>query len=307
MTTTYHKPFSIASYLINQVLAIKPLWNIAKYQARQMMIKRAEKIGVPWRERVEALKLHDWESELLQVQNTQVTYPDYYLTSFHAYDEGDLCWDAALEAEVAAYTVHASIWKGSGAQGDSQLRTSFHDIVKQQIATQPKDILDVGCSIGMSTFALQDLYPQANITGLDLSPYFLAVANYRARNNNRQISWVHASAEATGLPDASLDMVSIFLVCHELPQLATRQIFQEVRRILRPGGYLTIMDMNPKSEIYAKMPPYILTLLKSTEPYMDEYFTLDIEQAIVDAGFNPPTITRNSPRHRTIVAQLGIS
>jgi ubiquinone/menaquinone biosynthesis C-methylase UbiE len=307
MTTTYQKPFSIASYLINQVLAIKPLWNIAKYQARQMMIKRAEKIGVPWRERVEALKSHDWESEFLQVQNTQITYPDYYLTSFHAYDEGDLCWDAALEAEVAAYTVHANIWKGSGAQGDSQLRTSYHDIVKQQIATQPKDILDIGCSIGMSTFALQDLYPQANITGLDLSPYFLAVANYRTRNQNRQINWLHAAAENTGLPDASLDMVSIFLVCHELPQLATRQIFQEVGRILRPGGYLTIMDMNPKSEIYATMPPYILTLLKSTEPYMDEYFTLDIEQAIVEAGFNTPTITSNTPRHRTIVAQLGIS
>jgi hypothetical protein len=64
------------------------------------------------------------------------------------------------------------------------------------------------------------------------------------------------------------------------------------------------MDMNPKSEVYAKMPPYILTLLKSTEPYMDEYFSLDIEQAIVDAGFHPPTITRNTPRHRTVVAQV---
>jgi hypothetical protein len=64
------------------------------------------------------------------------------------------------------------------------------------------------------------------------------------------------------------------------------------------------MEMNPKSEVYATMPPYILTLLKSTEPYLDEYFTLDIEQAIVDAGFQAPTITLNSPRHRTIVAKV---
>jgi len=64
------------------------------------------------------------------------------------------------------------------------------------------------------------------------------------------------------------------------------------------------MDMNPRSEVYAKMPPYILTLLKSTEPYLDEYFTLDIEQELVNAGFHQPVITPNSPRHRTVVAQV---
>jgi ubiquinone/menaquinone biosynthesis C-methylase UbiE len=146
---------------------------------------------------------------------------------------------------------------------------------------------------------------RANITGLDLSPYFLAVANYNSRQRHVKIDWKHAKAEATGMPDNTFDLISVFLLFHELPQEVSQQIFHEVRRLLRPGGYFTIMDMNPQSEVYAKMPPYILTLLKSTEPYIDEYFSLDIEQAIIDAGFNSPTITRNSPRHRTIVAQLG--
>jgi hypothetical protein len=64
------------------------------------------------------------------------------------------------------------------------------------------------------------------------------------------------------------------------------------------------MDMNPRSEVHAKMPPYILTLLKSTEPYLDDYFTFDIESAIESAGFTRPTVTCNSPRHRTIIAQV---
>jgi len=72
---------------------------------------------------------------------------------------------------------------------------------------------------------------------------------------------------------------------------------------LRPGGHVAVMDMNPQSEIYAKMPPYILTLLKSTEPYLDEYFALDISQAFYDAGFERPTITCNTPRHRTVIAR----
>jgi len=304
MTAAANTATGLGSRLVNTVLAIKPLANLAKHQARQMMVKRAEKIGVPWTKTVRELRSQDWESHWQQVYNPQLQYPEYYCCSFHAYEQGNLSWDAAFEVEVAARAVHAGIWPDAGAAGDAKLRQSYHEIVRSQLSKSPQAILDVGCSVGMSTFALKTLYPQAKITGLDLSPYFLAIAHQRSQQSQTEIEWVHAAAEATGLPEATYDLVSIFLVCHELPQSATQQILQEMQRLLRPGGYLAIMDMNPQSEIYAQMPPYILTLLKSTEPYLDEYFTLDIAQAIVAAGFHSPTITRNSPRHRTIVAQV---
>ncbi|HTL89266.1 MAG TPA: class I SAM-dependent methyltransferase, partial [Leptolyngbya sp.] len=118
------------------------------------------------------------------------------------------------------------------------------------------------------------------------------------------LHWLHAAAESTNLPAASYDLVSACLLFHELPQTAAIAILQEARRLLRPGGHLAIMDMNPQSEIHAKMPPYILTLLKSTEPYLDQYFALDLASAIVDAGFAQPTLTCNTPRHRTLIAQV---
>ena len=304
MTATVNTNPGLASRLVNGILAIEPLANLAKHQARQMMIKRAERIGVPWTQEVETLQARDWKADLAQVQNLQLSYPEYYLRPFHAYEGGDLSWKAAWELEVAARTVHAGIWQDAGAEGDAKLRQSYHDILKAQIPNQPQDILDLACGVGLSTFTMQEIYPHAKITGLDLSPYFLAVANYRAQQRQAKINWLHAQAESTGLPDASFDLVSIFLMCHELPQSATRQILAEMRRLLRPGGYLAIMDMNPKSEVYKKMPAYILTLLKSTEPYLDEYFALDIEQAIVEAGFQTPTITNNTHRHRTAIAQV---
>jgi ubiquinone/menaquinone biosynthesis C-methylase UbiE len=299
----------LASRLVNGVLSIKPLANIAKHQAREMMIKRAEKIGVHWRQEAQALLARNWDAEMLSVQNPNLVYPKYYLTSFHAYEKGNMSWEAATEVEVAARAVHAGIWPEAGAEGDAKLRESYHQILKSQIAKTPQDIVDLGCSVGMSTFAMQEVYPEANTVGVDLSPYFLAVAQYRSQEkkaelpNQKTPTWVHAAAESTGLPGNAFDLVSIFLVCHELPQKATMQIFREARRLLRDGGHLTIMDMNPKSEIYATMPPYILTLLKSTEPYLDQYFGLDIEQALVDCGFAAPTITCNTPRHRTVVAE----
>jgi ubiquinone/menaquinone biosynthesis C-methylase UbiE len=313
MTASINPTDRLISQLVNGLLSIAPLAKFAKYQARELIIKRAEAIGVAWRDDVKLLQSRggtaafspQWAADLAEITNSDLEYPEYYLTSFHAYDRGNMSWDAAMEVEVAAYSVHAKIFAETGRSGDTQLRHSYHDLVRQAFATPPQQILDIGCSVGMSTFAMQEVYPEAHLTGLDLSPYFLAIANYRAQQQqSSHIDWVHAAGEATGLPAQSYDLVSLFLICHELPQTATREIFREAKRLLKPGGQIAIMDMNPKSEIYAQMAPYILTLLKSTEPYLDGYFTLDIEQALIDAGFQAPTITANTPRHRTVIAQV---
>ena len=302
--TTIQSPQNIglASRLVNQLLAIKPLAKFAKSRARNMMINRAESIGVPWRENYRQLSQRNWEQEIHKVTNSSLDYPDYYLTSFHAYESGNMSWQAAWEVESAAYAVHAKIWQDAGANGDNKLRASYHDLLQQHLTISPQKILDLGCGVGMSSFALQEIYPQAQITGVDLSPYFLAVAQYRSQNREQTpIHWRHCAAENTGLPDNSFDFVSACLVFHELPTTAAVAIIKEAYRVLRPGGYLGIMDMNPQSEVFKKMPPYILTLLKSTEPYLDQYFSLDIAKTFRDIGFNQPQITVNSPRHRIII------
>lgn len=308
MTVSTTTQAGLASRLVNGFLAVKPFFNLAKHQARQMMIDRAEKLGVPWREQAKTLLSRNWDAEFTQVHNPQLNYPEYYLRPFHAYDEGNLSWQAAVEVEVAAYAVHAKIWPEAGAEGDHLLRQSYNDVLRASLPTDLQDIVDFGCSVGMSTLALQHLYPTAKMTGVDLSPYFLAVAQYNNQKWQKQgypqPTWVHAPAEATNLPENSFDLVSLCLICHELPQVATQQIFQEARRILRPGGYIAVMDMNPHSEVMTRMPPFVLTLLKSTEPYLDEYLSLNLEQTLTDAGFQLLTLTFNSPRHRTAIAKV---
>ncbi|AFY72305.1 methylase involved in ubiquinone/menaquinone biosynthesis [Synechococcus sp. PCC 7502] len=290
--------------LVNGLLSIKPLASFAKQKARQMMIDRAALIGFSWQDMVNNLRSQDLEAKRTKLENPRLEYPDYYIRPFHAYSDGNLGWDAASEVEVAAYAVHSRVWGATNPKGDALLRQSYHDLVKERVQA-PKDILDLGCSVGMSTLALAAIYPDAKITGLDLSPYFLAIADHNISHSNKSenINLVHAAAESTGLADHSFDLISIFLVCHELPQGATLNILKEAKRLLRPQGHLAIMDMNPQSEIYAKMPPYILTLLKSTEPYLDQYFSLDLESAIASCGFKHITITANSPRHRTVMAE----
>ena len=55
------------------------------------------------------------------------------------------------------------------------------------------------------------------LQGLDLSPYFLAVAQFKEKNGpprEKPLKWVHANGEDTGLPAKSFDIVSIaYVVC----------------------------------------------------------------------------------------------
>lgn len=307
MTATISSTSGITSRLVNGLLSVKPLANFAKQKARMMMINRAESIGVQWRQEANRLRSRGeavWDAERQALEDPALDYPSYYLTSFHAYETGNLSWEAATEVEVAAYAAHAQIWSKPGEKtGDARLRQSYHDLLVKHLLQTPERIVDLGCGAGMSTFALKQTFPNAKITGIDLSPYFLTIAQYQGQQQSIDAQWKHAAAESTGLPNASFDLVSTSLMFHELPRSAIQSVLREARRLVRPGGSLGIMDMNPRSEMFLKMPPYVLTLLKSTEPYLDEYFTLDLEGAIVQAGFQQPLIFCNTPRHRTLIAQ----
>jgi ubiquinone/menaquinone biosynthesis C-methylase UbiE len=165
--------------------------------------------------------------------------------------------------------------------------------------------VDLGCSTGLSTRALQEAYPN----GIELSDYFLTVAKYQTQHSTTPScvpNWRHAAAEDTGLADQSVDLVSASLLFHELPTAAALKVIHEAYRILRPGGHFTIMEMNPQSEVYKKLPAYVLTLLKSTEPYLDQYFALDLHQALMDIGFSKPNQSINTSRHRVVIAQKSL-
>jgi hypothetical protein len=63
------------------------------------------------------------------------------------------------------------------------------------------------------------------------------------------------------------------------------------------------VDNNPQSPVIQNLPPVLFTLMKSTEPWSDDYYTFDVEVALTDAGFEMPITVASDPRHRTIVAK----
>jgi SAM-dependent methyltransferase len=296
-------PASVMNRLVSGLLSVDPLWNVAKQQARRMMIKRAERLGIPWADTVSAYEAHDWDDDWQAVARDDVQCPANYRAAFHGYDAGHLCWEAAFEFEVASNAVHSRLFPEAGTQADEALRKGYHEVLRERLPATPDTVLDLHCTVGLSSFALKDLYPAASVTGLDFSPYYLAVARHEARRREVPLALVHALPEATGLPDRAFALVSAFLLFHEMPQDATRRIFREARRLVAPGGAFAFMDMNPAAHAYSTMPAYLMTLLKSTEPYLDQYFALSVEDELRSAGFDEVSVTQCSPRHRAVIAR----
>ncbi len=300
----------LLSQFVNILIQTKPIYALMKQLARQVMIKTAEKKGIPWRKNYSELAASQAPQLLAQITNPNITYPDYYLVPFHAYEQGNLCWEAAFEAESATYVIALRVWPKEQLTwqvAQDRLRGSFHQILGEYGPKQVKDILDIGCSIGISTLTLHRYYQNHQNTpprtvGLDLSPYMLAVA--KTLDVNQEISqWMHGQAENTNLPTESFDLVTLQFITHELPHQATKAIFTEALRLLRKGGYLAVVDNNPKSTVIQNLPPLLFTLMKSTEPWSDEYYTFNLEAEMEAVGFEHKITVPSDPRHRTIIAK----
>jgi ubiquinone/menaquinone biosynthesis C-methylase UbiE len=301
---------NLLSRLVNLLIQTRPLYALMKRQARQVLINTAEKKGVAWRQLAEEMEASGAKDRLAEMTKPAVTYPDYYQLPFHAYSQGNLCWQAAFEVEPATYAMALRVWPQEDLtwqEAQDRLRSSFHQVLAIHGPERVHDILDMGCSVGISTLALHRYYSQTQTepvrtVGLDLSPYMLAVA--KTRDTAGEIdTWLHAQAEKTGLPDASFDLVALQFVTHELPRDATGAIFREALRLLRSGGAIAIVDNNPQSPVIQNLPPVIFTLMKSTEPWSDEYYTFDLERALQTVGFEQVVTVPSDPRHRTIIAR----
>ena len=103
-------------------------------------------------------------------------------------------------------------------------------------------VLEVGCGVGAQTVHLVAASPEAEFVAVDVSATSLAEARARvsAHAPAARVSWLQADLFELPFPDASFDHV---FVCFVLEHLAAPgQALQALRRVLRPGGALTVIE-----------------------------------------------------------------
>ncbi len=99
------------------------------------------------------------------------------------------------------------------------------------------DVLDVAVGTGLN---LPFYSPDVRVTGIDLSPAMLDVARQRAADLGRDVGLREGDAHHLPFDDAAFDtVVCTFSLC-TIPD--PRQALTEMRRVLRTGGRLVLVD-----------------------------------------------------------------
>jgi SAM-dependent methyltransferase len=159
-------------------------------------------------------------------------------------------------------------------------------------------VADFGCGVGTAMDVLSELVgPEGHVVGVDASAAQLAAARERFNGRSANVSFVEASATATGLPPASFDLVYCrFLLIH-LPE--PERALAEMCALLKPGGTLVCEDGDLTSA--GSEPPSALSLFAHLwgrlGPKRGVDYTLGrrLFQMVRAVGFPAPEVSFNQP------------
>lgn len=313
---SYH--FSeVNSYSIGS--AWSKLTHPLKNKARNWFITRAETLGIPWNDLTKYYKKQDVQliKNKIRLEQLDIVYPSYYTMPFHGYEKGNLDWLPAYENTAATLNIAAGYWPNANVEeAQNWMRFNSTDKIKKYLEfypyneydgsynlcdndpIHPAKILDIGCSVGISSEYLKEAFPKSHVTGLDLSPYFLSIAQHRNQLNGTYIDYVHANAEDMPFKSSTYDLVTCNFLFHEVPYHATRCILNEIIRVLKPNGVIAIVDVEPdivnnkKNNLLGPMRKWMFEV---TEPHIYNYYERSMKTQLKDIGFSKVQKKQNDP------------
>ena len=142
-----------------------------------------------------------------------------------------------------AWFTAQAVWRASCAR----LASRLGDLPAPHVA-------DLGCGPGVSTFELARYLPDARLVGVDIAPRMLHEARRRRRNArlpSARITWLQADTARLPLDSGSLDACAGHSFLYLVGDRAA--VLSEVRRVLRPGGRLVLMEPNDRPASVAQM------------------------------------------------------
>lgn len=104
-------------------------------------------------------------------------------------------------------------------------------------------VLDIGCGAGLdSLIASEKTGKDGKVIGVDFSHAMLEKAKKGCRRSNRLNIELHcAAAESLPLPDRSVDVILVNGIFNLNP--SRKDVFQELARVIQPGGSLYAAEL----------------------------------------------------------------
>ncbi len=207
--------------------------------------------------------------------------PAYYRQNFHFQSGGWL-----TDHSAAIYDTQVEVLFTGAA--DAMRRRALKPVAGWLAGKNQRELraLDVGCGTGRLLAFLHDAWPGMKLTGIDLSPPYLAEAR-RLVGKTARVKLIEGAAESLPFEDASLDLVTSSFLLHELPKKIRTAVFTEMARVLKPGGLLVVVDSLQKGDrpewdgLLDLFPHYF------HEPYYAEYVAARTDDWLTAAGLTP--------------------
>ena len=114
-------------------------------------------------------------------------------------------------------------------------------------------VLDLGCGTGTLSIQLKKYSPQIELIGLDADPKVLQIAKVKAAAENLEIQWVEGLAHHLEFPDHSFDRVISCLMVHHLTLPNKLKAFEELIRVLKPGGEFHLLDFGKPTSLEMRL------------------------------------------------------
>jgi ubiquinone/menaquinone biosynthesis C-methylase UbiE len=103
-------------------------------------------------------------------------------------------------------------------------------------------VLEIGSGPGELLFALARRVPGVDLLGIDPDPAVLRIARRKAARRRLPVRFELAYADSLPVADASLDRVLSSYMLHHLQDDQKLSALREIKRVLRPGGQLHVVD-----------------------------------------------------------------
>ena len=115
----------------------------------------------------------------------------------------------------------------------------LRDLSRQRLDTERPDMLDVGCGVGSLHPLLHGI--AGRLSGIDVSSASLA----QARAANSGIDYREFDGRTFPFEDSSFDLVTAICVMHHIVPAEWTHFIGEMRRVVRPGGLVCVIEHNP--------------------------------------------------------------
>lgn len=224
--------------------------------------------------------------------NTGMDIPDYTKHEIHLQPGGYTGNDFA--GLLYHYGTNA-FYKGEN--DDDQFHIALAKSVELPRDGKVERVVDLGCGIARLTVALAERFPDAEVWGLDIGGPLVRYAHQRAVDLGVPVHFAQRLAEDTKFADNSVDLVTAYILFHEVPQDAAKAICAEAFRILRPGGVFDVTDFHtgdaiPK-EPYRRFMRYI-DHVYNAERWSHDFVHSDFLETLRSVGFE---VEKGESRH----------